>query len=170
MEVTSALPAAGEVGVVVGRDHVVPLRVYTIKLRWPWCWKHSLNCTFAPLQLSYKHTTQLKKKRSDSSSFFFSMLVTDWSGRRKRERTRGRERERREEEKDILSGDPTIYEIILAFTRVESYTSSPPTPRVGLQVSQTKAFLPFFFITQPLKGVKLWHQDSFKIFSIFVLM
>lgn len=27
------------------------VRVYTIKLRWPWSWKHSLKCTLAPVLL-----------------------------------------------------------------------------------------------------------------------
>ena len=93
-------------GVEGGRASRGSVRVYTIKLRWPWGWKHSLKCTLAPVLLPYKHTTQLNKEAPVWLFWFFFflflMLVRGW---RKRERERERERERGGNT-DILSGDP----------------------------------------------------------------
>lgn len=96
------------------------VRVYTIKLRWPWGWKHSLNCTLAPELLPFKHTTQLNKEAP--VCLFSLMLVTGW-------------RERGEHRNSLRWS--SIYEIILALPAL--WVSPLPHPPVGPQVSGTKS-------------------------------
>ena len=129
-----------------------PVRVYTIKLRWPWCWKHSLNCTLAPvlLPLLLPHTNTahswnkeapvcvrvracflfFSSSSSSSSSSCWSQAEetereTERQTVKKREREREREVEKRKRQ-DILSGDPLFMKINLGFTRAVSFTTSPP--------------------------------------------